>query len=672
VSDIFDPYHRWLGISPKHRPPNHYRLLGLEQGESDPEVIRDAAERQMGHVRQYQLGPHAELSQQILNELAAAKRCLLDAEKKAAYDASLAMEERPALVVALPLVEASSQPPLPPVRALAPMPVRGIKPSLVRRPSALLLWGSISVAAAGITTVAILVGFSLRPPAKVAGVTNVESAASNPKPATATEPAPPLEPKIVAPPPPPPEAPPEPVEPLPAGEQPVAEADWPSIGAQISRAVVRVQVVAGGGEMREGQGLVVGADPLLLTSAALAEQVETGTVFFADGVVQPLQLPATVDARRGLAAFRMPPTTIEVTTCLNLPRAGTPLATFHVTSPTSVAPKLWNVIGTAARDEMTRRLGWPAEHSAATQSGLDAGVWLDLAGPAASADLGAPLFNAQAQLAGLLVWSAPERQAHFAVPAAQLADFHRQTLAAMSSAATVASQPEGPLFPSGSPFSTRFFDTANDPLQLAFSAAQSTGQVIDVGAVGDFLKGFVRPGPLGAAATFFDREAKRPALAIEYRNEQRHGVLQTWNASGQRTYCCQYANGQRDGLCCLLEDGQPRLALEYRNQRCQGVLLLAGATAAQSFPDLNSAQADAAVGPKLAQLRQIEEAVDRTENLIIREFKAEIKKREEQERRRLASEESRRARERINERIRQHQEESNKNLRALQRRVSGH
>jgi len=85
----FDAYHRWLGISPKDQPPHHYRLLGIDLFESDPEVIRDAAEQRIAHVRRYQLGPNAALSQQILNELAGAKACLLDQERKAAYDAQL-------------------------------------------------------------------------------------------------------------------------------------------------------------------------------------------------------------------------------------------------------------------------------------------------------------------------------------------------------------------------------------------------------------------------------------------------------------------------------------------------------------------------------------------------------------------------------------------------------
>jgi hypothetical protein len=74
MSEAFDPYYRWLGISPKHQPPDHYQLLGVEQFESDPEVIRDAAAQRMAHSRTYQLGQHSELSQKILNELAAKVR----------------------------------------------------------------------------------------------------------------------------------------------------------------------------------------------------------------------------------------------------------------------------------------------------------------------------------------------------------------------------------------------------------------------------------------------------------------------------------------------------------------------------------------------------------------------------------------------------------------------
>jgi hypothetical protein len=85
----FDPYYHWLGIPPKDQPPNRYRLLGLELFEANPSVIENAADQRMAHVRTFQLGSHADWSQKILNELAAAKVCLLNPEKKAAYDREL-------------------------------------------------------------------------------------------------------------------------------------------------------------------------------------------------------------------------------------------------------------------------------------------------------------------------------------------------------------------------------------------------------------------------------------------------------------------------------------------------------------------------------------------------------------------------------------------------------
>lgn len=89
MSEQFDPYLKWLGIREADRPPNNYQLLGLELFESDAEVISNAADRQMAHVRTFQAGRYSAISQQVLNELAAARVCLLNAEKKRAYDAEI-------------------------------------------------------------------------------------------------------------------------------------------------------------------------------------------------------------------------------------------------------------------------------------------------------------------------------------------------------------------------------------------------------------------------------------------------------------------------------------------------------------------------------------------------------------------------------------------------------
>jgi len=89
VSESFDPYYTWLGIPPQQQPPNHYRLLGIESFEGSPDVIERAADRRMADLRTYQTGKHSADSQRLLNEVAAAKLCLLDAKKKARYDAAL-------------------------------------------------------------------------------------------------------------------------------------------------------------------------------------------------------------------------------------------------------------------------------------------------------------------------------------------------------------------------------------------------------------------------------------------------------------------------------------------------------------------------------------------------------------------------------------------------------
>ncbi|MHC4404896.1 MAG: hypothetical protein ACYTG0_35055 [Planctomycetota bacterium] len=132
MSGSFDPYHKWLGISPKDQPPNHYRLLAIDLFESDPDVIASAADQRMTHVRSFQTGRRSALSQQVLNEIAAARVCLLNSEKKAEYDRQLRnqldLESRRSEPAEVPL-EAPPQPPvLPPLPPAAPPLDEGVAP----------------------------------------------------------------------------------------------------------------------------------------------------------------------------------------------------------------------------------------------------------------------------------------------------------------------------------------------------------------------------------------------------------------------------------------------------------------------------------------------------------------------------------------------------------------
>lgn len=145
MDDAFDPYHKWLGIPPAEQPPDHYRLLGLSTFEDDPTVIESSADRQMTHVRTFQTGPHAGCSQRLLNEIAAARLCLLKPRRKAEYDQALrdrlvgpAVEAAPTAGVfapavppaAAPIVAAQAPPPL------AVHPALAIAPPIVAPPVA--------------------------------------------------------------------------------------------------------------------------------------------------------------------------------------------------------------------------------------------------------------------------------------------------------------------------------------------------------------------------------------------------------------------------------------------------------------------------------------------------------------------------------------------------------
>src|SRR5205085_5611889 len=65
----FDPYYEWLAIPPAEQPPNLYRLLGLQKFESDPDVIENAADRQMLFLRQFQSSPRWAYAEAILNTM---------------------------------------------------------------------------------------------------------------------------------------------------------------------------------------------------------------------------------------------------------------------------------------------------------------------------------------------------------------------------------------------------------------------------------------------------------------------------------------------------------------------------------------------------------------------------------------------------------------------------
>ena len=104
MSTSFDPYHKWLGIPPDQQPAHHYRLLGIDLFESDADVIEAAANQRTAYLQELAAGEQVELTQKLLNEITQARRCLLNADQKQAYDAQL-QSQQPVRPVSRPETE---------------------------------------------------------------------------------------------------------------------------------------------------------------------------------------------------------------------------------------------------------------------------------------------------------------------------------------------------------------------------------------------------------------------------------------------------------------------------------------------------------------------------------------------------------------------------------------
>ena len=110
MAEEFDPYHKWLSIPPEQQPPNYYRLLGVDDFENDVGVIECLADQRMTFVRSMQTGRYSELSQKLLNELSAARVCLLNDAKRAAYEVELREQQQGNISKLLDEVPAVVQP----------------------------------------------------------------------------------------------------------------------------------------------------------------------------------------------------------------------------------------------------------------------------------------------------------------------------------------------------------------------------------------------------------------------------------------------------------------------------------------------------------------------------------------------------------------------------------
>lgn len=88
-----DAIYELLGIPHAEQPADCYRLLGLARFESNPEVIRNAAARQVLFVRQLAKGRFADVSQPLIDQLNDAQARLLSPRRRRQYDEHLGAAE---------------------------------------------------------------------------------------------------------------------------------------------------------------------------------------------------------------------------------------------------------------------------------------------------------------------------------------------------------------------------------------------------------------------------------------------------------------------------------------------------------------------------------------------------------------------------------------------------
>ena len=98
-------YKKLLGIEP---PKNYYELLGITPYETDQDAISNAADRQMGYLKQHESGQDGQTVTTILNQVSTARVTLLNKWQKTRYDTQIQQET--AVAFGEPIITATQQP----------------------------------------------------------------------------------------------------------------------------------------------------------------------------------------------------------------------------------------------------------------------------------------------------------------------------------------------------------------------------------------------------------------------------------------------------------------------------------------------------------------------------------------------------------------------------------
>ena len=86
MSSKFDPHHIWLGIPESEQPADHYRLLGLDQRETNAAAIDNAFESRQAQIALHLDSVQSQAARFVIAELNEAHRILSDPDLKRRYD----------------------------------------------------------------------------------------------------------------------------------------------------------------------------------------------------------------------------------------------------------------------------------------------------------------------------------------------------------------------------------------------------------------------------------------------------------------------------------------------------------------------------------------------------------------------------------------------------------
>jgi len=410
----FDPYHRWLGIPAVEQPADHYRLLGIARFESDADVIEQGADRQMTHVRSHQAGRHAEDAAKLLNEISAARVCLLDPDTKRQYDDGLRARLATVPSKASPLkkaeplgegpVASAPAPVLPVVSATETSTAARRTPAQRPRPTSRPLVLTVAIGGGALLLLLAVAGLFLlsdngetesrneaRKTARSSDDRPKSTAPSKKETARDVK-----TPGIIA----------EP--PADAKRDRVELPSLPELIRKVEPSVVRIEVT---GSLRKGigSGFFVDGQGTLITNYHVVRHASGAEVTFSDQTSAEVRGFLAVAPDKDLAALRLVPLNrplVPLALAEDLPAKGSSVLSLGAPKGFSFAPSEGIVSavrsGYEVREIFLDTVGFDEFKS----SGLDDdATWIQTTAPISSGNSGGPLMNMQGEVVGVNTWT---------------------------------------------------------------------------------------------------------------------------------------------------------------------------------------------------------------------------------------------------------------------------